>query len=197
MPRQDVEYSQRPHPLACEVTFRLKENVLAWFDAKGREGMIYYKDIIAVSLSFDAARVRRARYVLDILTRDGTKLRITSNSYQGMGRYKPKHSTYTAFLNTLHERLALQAKDCTYRTGRGAVLYTLNMIGWFVLTAIVLQGISTFLTLGQWQMWVFLFFLLIYFVPAIVLTLRNNFPRTYTPDAIPAFCLPPGDKDEI
>jgi hypothetical protein len=194
---QDVEYKQRPHPLACEVTFRLKENVLAWFDAKGREGMIYYKDIVQLRLSFDAARVRRARYVLDIFTADGTKLRLTSNTYQGMGRYKPRHTSYRAFLTALHERTAQQAKTCIYTTGRGWPFYVLNMTGWLILTLIVIQGISTFLSASQWQMWLFLFFLLIYFVPAAAMSARNNLPKTYTPDAIPDYAMPESEADEF
>ncbi len=183
-------YTQRPHPLASEVTFTLTPTHLEWSDAKGRSGRFALAHAARLRLSYDPARIRTPRHVLDLNFGHYGEIRLTSSSYRGMGLYKSCADSFNHFTQELHIAIKAAAPACHFETGRGWSFYIANMSGWVFLGGLFAVGIVGFALKQQWALAGLLAAMLAYIAPAFIKVARVNIPTPYDPRHIPSHALP-------
>lgn len=189
-------YRQRPHTLAPEVEFEAGPDALSWTDAKGNSGSIAYDDIAALRLSYDPSRMQCPRHILDVETRSGGRVRITSTTYRGMASWRSRAAAFVGFLEVLHARLSARNRNVAYHIGRGVMGMLAYGSVWGIGTLAMAYGVVLALRAQQWAFAGMLGLMAGYFAWLLWLYVRNNWPRTYTPERLPRELLPtPSDSD--
>ena len=186
-----LTYSYRPSLLGAPWQFTLTEGGMEW-SAGSRSGLLRYRDVRRVRLSFKPASMQSHRFLTEIWAEGAPKLQIVSSSWKSMVEQERLDGPYAAFITELHVRLARAASPLpvVYQQGSnpyaywpGLTLYTLMALALaavFVraLEAHALGGaafIGAFVALFLWQGGNFF---------------RRNRPGRYRPDALPAELVP-------
>jgi hypothetical protein len=182
-------YTYRASLLGAPFTFRLTDEGLA-FEAGRRAGLIPYRNIARLRLSFKPSSMQSGRYVTEIWAADAPKLTIVSSSWKSMMIQERQDKAYSAFVAALHRRL--DAAGATTRFERGSlpllywpalVVFVGVALGFALLVVRALQVdakagaafVGAFLALFLWQGGNFF---------------RRNKPGLYRPGAPPAELLP-------
>jgi hypothetical protein len=148
------------------------------------------RDIVGVRLSYAPSRVDGARYRCDLTMRSGRRLAILSTHYAGVADFEDRAATYTPFVRALIARVAPANPAARFRSGGTLAgywtqhLFLLAMVALlvFVLAAIGFAPLSE----SSWAK----FFIILGFIPLMILYSRKNWPRRFTPNAIPQDVLP-------
>jgi hypothetical protein len=190
-------YRQRPHALAPEVEFEAKDDRLAWEDSKNARGELAYADIARMRLTYDPARIRQTRHVLDIEARTGARVRITSTTFAGMGLYKPRNRAFVAFLTDLHRRIAASGARPACEIGRGWAPYLAYLAVWITCLAAFVWGAWQFWLANQTALGLALLLMTAYFGWMAATYARNNRPGSYDPADPPLSVLPKPTEGEV
>jgi hypothetical protein len=188
-------YRQRPHALAPEVEFETTDAGLAWEDAKGNTGTMPWGDVVKLRLTYDPARAQAPRHVLEVTSRSGAVVKITSTTYVGMAQFRPRNRKFVAFLEEMHARLKGRA-GVAFITGRGWALYALYLAVWIGCLGFMAWGIVAFALANQLFVSVVVAAMTAWFGRIAYVYARNNRPGTYDPTALPHVKLPrPSERD--
>jgi len=182
-------YAFKPRMLAAEHAFRLGPDSLEWF-VGGRPGRVAYPMIARIRLGFRLTNFMGRRYTAEIFPRTGARMDISSYSARGIVDNANQGAAYRAFISELHRRIAKAHGDCRFEAGMAAwrfwpsVAVTLAMAAGLVYVVVrgmfgdqIVTGLVVFAAglLFLWQMGK---------------TVLANWPRSYSPDAIPKDVLP-------
>ncbi|MBS0247001.1 MAG: hypothetical protein JSR61_10300 [Proteobacteria bacterium] len=182
-------YTYRPSLLGAAFNFRLTEKGLA-YQAGRRSGVVPFRDIRLVRLSFKPASMQSKRYLTEIWADGAPKLQLVSSTWKSMMEQQRQDKDYAAFLDALHRRLEASGARPIYERGSvpllywpGLVLFAAVALSLAALTVRGLQGnaiagaafVAAFLALFLWQGGNFF---------------RLNKPGVYRPDALPKDLVP-------
>ncbi len=190
-PADDLVYLYRPSLLGAPWSFRLTPVALAW-EAGRRSGLVLYRDVRRVRLSFKPVSMQTHRYQTEIWAEGAPRLVIVSSSWKSMVEQERLDKSYSAFVTALHRRLAEADARPSYEQGSapfrywpGVVVFAAMALGLAFLIMRALQSespagaafIGAFLALFLWHGGNYF---------------RRNRPGVYLPDALPDVLLPKG-----
>jgi hypothetical protein len=190
-PQGDAEhvYTYRPSLLGAPWTFRLLPTGLS-FEAGRRAGLVPYRDIHRVRLSFRPISMQTHRYQTEIWAAGAPKLVIVSSTWKSMVEQQRLDDAYAAFVTELHARVATAGGATRFEQGAhplrywpGLAIFAAVALGFAFL---VLRALQSDAVAGAVFVGAFLGLLLWhggnYF--------RRNRPGVYTPDALPQLLVP-------
>jgi hypothetical protein len=188
-PDDATTYAYRPSVLGATWSFRLTPDAIAW-DAGRRSGRIAYGDVARVRMSFRPATLQSQRFLTEIWSRDGTKLRILSSSWKSMVEQTRLDDSYRAFVVALHRRLAGANARVDYVSGASPFLYWLGLAT-FVATSLVIAALIVRVTqAGAAGAALLIAAFLAGFLWQAGGYFRRNLPGRYSPDTLPLHQLP-------
>ena len=182
-------YAFKPRMLGAESAFRLGPDSLEWFIG-GRSGRVAYPMIARIRVGFRLTNFMGRRYTAEIFPRAGGRLDISSYSARGIVDNANQGVAYRAFISELHRRVAKAHSECRFEAGMAAwrfwpsVAVTLAMTGGLVY--VLWRGMLS----GQFVPGLIVLAVGVLFVWQMGKTVLGNWPRTYSPDAIPEDVLP-------
>jgi hypothetical protein len=194
---EPIKYQHRMHPLSPNVSFTLDERTLDYEDEKGRSGSLPLHSIIHLRLTYDPGRIRAVKHVLEIATKDGVKLKTSSNTYAGMGMFKTRHAAFLAFLGPLVERVRKANPNVLVETGKGWTLLTGYLAIWVIFLGAIAWGVVLVTMAGQWAVGVMLAAMVAYFGMLGFDYARNNLPRIITQGPYPPEILPKPSENDV
>jgi hypothetical protein len=149
-----------------------------------------YRDIVGVRLSYAPSRVDSARYRCDLSMRSGQQVAILSTHYAGIADFEDRAATYTPFVRALIAKVAAANPSARLRSGKNPIAYGAEHLFLLAMVALLVFVLSVtgFMPLSD-SSWVKLF-IIIAFVPLLVVYTRKNWPRGFKPAAIPKDVLP-------
>ena len=182
-------YAFKPRMLAAEHAFRLGPDSLEWF-VGGRPGRVAYPMIARIRLGFRLTNFMGRRYTAEIFPRAGGRMDISSYSARGIVDNANQGAAYRAFIGELHRRIAKAHGECRFEAGMApwrfwpSVAVTLAMTAGLVYVVVrgmfgdqIVTGLLV-LAVGVMFLW------------QMGKTVLANWPRNYSPDAIPEDVLP-------
>ena len=187
----DLVYLYRPSLLGAPWSFRLTPVALAW-EAGRRSGLVPYRDIRRVRLSFKPVSMQTQRYQTEIWAEGAPRLVIVSSSWKSMVEQERLDKSYSAFVTALHRRMADAGVRASYEQGSsplrywpGVVVFAAMALGLAFLIMRALQSdapagaafIGAFLALFLWHGGNYF---------------RRNRPGSYRPDDLPELLVPKG-----
>ena len=190
-PDGEPVYTYRPSLLGAPWTFRLTPAGLA-FEAGRKSGLVAYRDIRRLRLSFRPISMQTQRFQTEIWADGAPKLVITSSSWKSMVEQERLDQSYAAFVADLHHRIAAAAGAVRFEQGGnpltywpGLAIFAAVALGIVVLIVRALQSgavagavfVAAFLGLFLWHGGNYF---------------RRNRPGIYTPDALPELLVPKG-----
>lgn len=183
------EYTYRPSLLGAPFTFRLTDQGLA-YQAGRRAGVVAYRAIRRIRLSFKPASMQSRRNIAEIWADGAPKLQIVSSTWKSMMEQQRQDEGYAAFLTELHRLIVASGAKPDYERGSvpllywpGLVLFAAVALSLAALTVRGLQSgtlagaafVAAFLALFLWQGGRFF---------------RLNRPGSYRPDDLPRDLVP-------
>lgn len=188
-PPDEPAYTYRPSLLGAPWSFRLTPAGLAW-EAGRRSGLVPYREVRRVRLSFKPVSMQTRRYQTEIWAEGAPKLSIVSSSWKSMVEQERLEKPYAAFVAELHRRLAEADAPVSYEQGSNPIRYWPGLavfsgislgLAYLIVRALLTDGpaaaafIAAFLALFIWHSGNYF---------------RRNWPGTYRPDALPELLLP-------
>ncbi|MFA6267886.1 MAG: hypothetical protein WC670_19485 [Pseudolabrys sp.] len=182
-------YTYRASALGAPFTFRLTDKGIA-YESGRRSGLIAYRDVRRVRLSFKPSNLQFQRFVTNIWADRAPKLTIMSSSWKSMVIQQRQDKDYSAFVGELHRRLAAAGAGAVYERGVVPFVYWPGLVivgaitlclAWLIVRALQTDAkagaafIAAFLALFLWQ--------------GGSLFSRNR-PGLYGPDTLPVDLLP-------
>lgn len=195
----DADYSYRPSLLGAPWSFRLTAAGLAW-QAGRRSGLVPYRAIRRVRLSFKPSSMQPKRFLTEIWSEGAPKLELVSCSWKSMVEQERLDKAYSAFVADLHRRIA-QAQDQADGPGPSQVRFEqgrLPLVYWPGLAAYAGMALGmAFLTVhalrgGATGGAIFIAAFMLFFLWQGGVYFRRNKPGVYRPDALPDDLLPKG-----
>jgi len=184
-----LTYAFHPRLGGAAVAVTLEGGALA-FVIGPREGRLALADITRLHLRFQPAKFASATFELDIVGRDGTRLRLASASRTGLTNVRDQGPDYARFVRALHGALAARGAEVACRGGYGALRWSL-MVGLGAVACLGLAGVVAFAAAqGQGITAGVIALLSVVVGWPMVETLRRNRPLTYRLDALPGRLLP-------
>ena len=188
-PPPATRYAYKPSRLTAVWEFELAPDAIEWA-AGGRRGRLPYADIRRMRLSFRPRSMQTHRFVAEIWSTRGGKLRLASSSPRSMAEYEAHDAAYAAFLDELHRRLAAARSPATFECGLAPLRYWPGvaifaavslMLAALIVRALASANRSAMLLLGA---------LLAIFLWQGGAFFRRNRPRRYRPETPPRDLLP-------
>jgi hypothetical protein len=188
-PTSDLVYIYRPSLLGAPWSFRLTPTGISW-EAGRQSGLVAYRDVRRVRLSFKPISMQTHRYMAEIWAERGPRLKLVSSSWKSMVEQERLDKSYSAFLTELHKRLADAGAPIAYEQGShplrywpGVSIFAAMSLGLAFLIMRALQSdapagalfIVAFLGLFLWHGGNYF---------------RRNRPGVYSPDALPDLLVP-------
>ena len=194
----DVAYSYRPSLLGAGWSFRLTAGGLAW-DAGRRSGLVPYRAIRRVRLSYKPGSMQPTRYQTEIWSDGAPKLEVVSCSWKSMVEQERLDKSYSAFVTELHRRIAQVqgvqdqvSAPVRFEQGRPPLVYWLGLVAYtgmgLAMALLVLRALQTSAIGGA----TFIAAFAIFFLWQGGNFFRRNKPGVYRPDALPDVLLPKG-----
>jgi hypothetical protein len=143
-----------------------------------------------VRLSYVPPRVDSARYRCDLTMRSGGKIAILSTHYAGLADFEDRAATYAPFVRALIAKVAAANPSTRFRSGKNPIVYSAEYLFLLAMVALLVYVLSMtgYMPLSD-SSWAKLF-IIIGFIPLLVVYTRKNWPRGFTADAIPQDVLP-------
>ncbi len=183
------EYTYRPSLLGAPFTFRLTADGLA-YQAGRRSGVVPYRAIRRVRMSFKPASMQSRRYVTEIWADDAPKLQLVSSTWKSMMEQVRQDRDYSGFLKELHRRIEAAGTGTRFERGSLPLLYwpglALFIAVALLLAALAVRGLQSGTMAGA--LFVLLFLLLFLWQGGNFF--RFNRPGVYRPDDLPAELAP-------
>ena len=191
----DLAYSYRPSLLGAGFSFRLTPGGLAW-DAGRRSGLVPYRAIRRVRLSYKPGSMQPTRYLTEIWSDGAPKLEVVSCSWKSMVEQERLDKPYSAFVTELHRRI-MEVQDqapapVRFEQGRPPMVYWLGLVAYagmgLAMALLVLRALQTSALGGA----TFIAAFAVFFLWQGGNYFRRNKPGIYRPDALPDVLLPKG-----
>lgn len=183
------DYSYKPSLMGAPFLFRLRPDGLEWSRGRHR-GLIGYRDITRLRLSYRPVTMQTARYQLEIWSRGTPRLPVVSGSWRSIVEMQPQGPAFRAFVVALHRRLVETGAAPRCERGIAAPLY---WVGAVVLGGTALALVALGVRALQAQAWGgagFIAAFLAVFLWQTGTFFSRNRPGRYAPDDLPAALLP-------
>jgi hypothetical protein len=182
-------YTYRPSLLGAPWTFRLLPGGIS-FEAGRKSGLVPYRDIHRLRLSFRPISMQTHRYLMEIWAAGAPKLEVVSSSWKSMVEQERLDQAYAAFVTELHRRIVDAGGAVRFEQGGnpltywpGLAIFAAVSFGFLVLILRALQSdavagavfVAAFLGLFLWHAGNYF---------------RRNRPGVYSPDALPELLVP-------
>jgi len=185
----ELNFSYRPSVLGAAWNFRLTPEAITW-DTGRRGGRVPYDQVTRVRMSFRPATLQSQRFLTEIWSRDGTKLRIASTSWKSMVVLERLDDGYRGFIGELHRRLTAAASRADFVRGTNPPLYWIGLAV-FVASALAIAGlVARSAQAGARGAALLVGFFLIAFLWQAGNYFRRNRPGRYRANAPPPDMLP-------
>ena len=149
-----------------------------------------YRDIVGVRLSYAPSRVDSARYRCDLTMRSGGTIAMLSTNYAGIADFEDRAATYAPFVRTLIAKVAAANPSARFRSGKNPITYWAEHLFLLAMVALLIFVLSITGTMplsdSSWAK----LFIIIGFIPLLIVYTRKNWPNRFKPDAIPSDVLP-------
>jgi hypothetical protein len=149
-----------------------------------------YRDIVGVRLSYAPSRVDSARYRCDLTMRSGGTIAMLSTNYAGIADFEDRAATYAPFVRTLIAKVAAANPSARFRSGKNPITYWAEHFFLLAMVALLIFVLSITGTMplsdSSWAK----LFIIIGFIPLLIVYTRKNWPNRFKPDAIPSDVLP-------
>jgi hypothetical protein len=149
-----------------------------------------YRDIVGVRLSYAPSRVDSARYRCDLTMRSGGTIAMLSTHYAGIADFEDRAATYAPFVHTLIAKVAAANPSARFRSGKNPITYWAEHFFLLAMVALLIFVLSITGTMplsdSSWAK----LFIIIGFIPLLIVYTRKNWPNRFKPDAIPSDVLP-------
>jgi len=149
-----------------------------------------YRDIVGVRLSYAPSRVDSARYRCDLTMRSGGTIAMLSTHYAGIADFEDRAATYAPFVRTLIAKVAAANPSARFRSGKNPITYWAEHLFLLAMVALLIFVLSITGTMplsdSSWAK----LFIIIGFIPLLIVYTRKNWPNRFKPDAIPSDVLP-------
>jgi hypothetical protein len=187
----DSVYAFKPSLMGAPQVFRAAPDALEW-DLGRYSGRIPYRDIRRVRLAYRPANLQTHRFLAEIWAERAPKLKIASVSWQSLTEQRRQDAAYSAFIGTLHGRLAEARTGAVFEAGSPPWLYWPGVVVFFGIAAVIVlliaRGVQEGALAGAGIAGAFLAF----YLWQVGTFFRRNRPGRYRPEAIPAAVLPRG-----
>jgi hypothetical protein len=180
-----MEYAFRKSALENEKNYRIEQDYVLVEDLKtGSKNQIAFRDIKSIHLKYLAKRNMPDAYLCTIISRNGSKLVLSSQHYKGIASFENRDESYAQFVTTLHS--LLKNEELTYSKGIGAFGYWISMI-FFIFAGLVIAAISLTALIPYG---IVTLLVLIYIFFRLKKHYKINKPGSYNPIEIPKELLP-------
>jgi hypothetical protein len=184
-----LNYTYRPSVLGAGWEFALGPRGIDW-DRGSKSGHVPYRSIRRIQMSYRPMSMQSHRFVTEIWTAEGPRLRIVSTSWKSMVEQERLDAVYSAFITALHRRVFEAGATPVYRQGREPLMYWPGVAAFVVvalgLAALIVRALEAHALGGAAFIGVFL----LLFVWQGGNFFRRNRPGEYRPDALPLELLP-------
>lgn len=186
-------YSVRRSLLENERRWSLDDRCLSWSapdDPKDR-GHIECRGIRRIRLQWTGSRFDHARYQCRVTAASGLSETIVSTHFAGVARFEDRSDAYRPFVRALIRQVAAANPACQFVAGVSPLKYIFNAM--FLLVSFALLFL-VLLTIGIPLHWLIITKLTViaFLLPLVLRWLKQNRPRRFSPESIPADTLPPG-----
>lgn len=185
----ESSYTYRASLLGAPFTFRLTGEGLA-FEAGRRSGVIPYRAIARVRLSFKPSSMQSRRYVTEIWAPDSPKLTIVSSTWKSMMIQERQDDVYSRFIADLHRRIEAAGAIPRFERGTLPIVYWPGLAAFvavaFGLALLIVRALQTDARAGA----LFIAGFLALFLWQGGNYFRRNKPGPYAPGQPPADLLP-------
>ena len=182
-------YAFKPRMLAAEHAFRLGPDSLEWF-VGGRPGRVAYPMIARIRLGFRLTNFMGRRYTAEIFPRTGARMDISSYSARGIVDNANQGAAYRAFISELHRRIAKAHGDCRFEAGMAAWRFWPSVAVTLAMAAGLVYVVGRGMFGDQIVTGLVVFAAGLLFLWQMGKTVLANWPRSYSPEAIPKDVLP-------
>ena len=188
-PASDLVYIYRPSLLGAPWSFRLTPTGISW-EAGRQSGLVAYRDVRRVRLSFKPISMQTHRYMAEIWAENAPKLRIVSSSWKSMVEQERLDKSYAAFLTELHRRLSEAQVPASYEQGSNPLRYWPGLAVFAAISLglafLIMRGLQSDAPAGAAFIGAFLALFLWYGGNYF----RRNRPGIYSPVALPDLLVP-------
>jgi len=186
----EPSYVYRPSVMGSPLSFRLTPDAIVW-DAGRRSGRVPYHQVARVRMSYRPVTMQNHRFLTEIWSRDGTKLKVASTSWKSMVVLERFDDAYRGFIGNLHHRLVIAGTRAVFVSGTNPPLYWIGL-SVFAAAAIAIAGlIARSAQAGATRGALLVGLFLIAFLWQAGNYFRRNRPARYSADAPPPDMLPP------
>jgi hypothetical protein len=182
-------YAYKASLIGAAHEFELTEDGLRW-QAGSKSGVLAYKEIAAIRLSYRPVSMQSRRFRADIESRGGRRIVILSTSWQTVALMATQDHDYREFVTRLHERMQQAGSKALLIGGigpktHGAGVVLLALVG-IAVAGLLLRAIVT----GEFAGGLFLVGFAVLFTWQVGGFIRRNRPGSYTFDQLPQPLLP-------
>jgi hypothetical protein len=190
-------YRARRNALEYETSYTLEADALSFVRGSGAAVRLPYASVREVRLFYNPTRFDRARFHCDLTLGNGLRERIPSTSYVSIGNFADHAGAYRQFVRALVERVAAANPACRFRAGRRPLVYVVEHA--FLLTALLALALVIALVGGFSPSGIVATKLMViaFYIPVAISFARRNWPRSFSPAAIPEVVLPDPPDGEL
>jgi hypothetical protein len=182
-------YAYKPSLMGAPWEFRLQADRLVW-SVGSRSGVILYRDIRRVRLSFRPATMQSYRFMTEIWSQGAPKLTIISTSWRGLTEQERLDRPYRDFILALHRHIAAANANPVLEAGTNPLLYWPGAAIVAALALCVVWLMLRALVQDSWPAVLFLLGFLALLVWQIGGFFGRNRPLRYEAGAVPERVLP-------
>jgi hypothetical protein len=190
-PPLSVSHPVRVSALEPEKTWKLDADTL-WIHVEGQQDMpLPLASISKLRLSFDPGRAQRNLFRCHLYHAGGRCAVIQNVHYQGFASFGDRTDTYLPFVRALVSRLASVNPRCEFVAGTSHLRWWANaafLAVAFGFLAIVL--VLLYSAVGPLAL--FKLLIIAFFIPTTIRWFTKNWPKKFSPHAIPENLLPKG-----
>jgi hypothetical protein len=147
--------------------------------------------ILKLSLSYDPSRIERNRFRCHLYNTGGKCASIQNIHFKGFASFGDRTDTYLPFVRTLISRIAALRPRCEFVAGTSHLLWWANAA--FITVTFSFLAIVMFYLFTAIGPWVILKLIIIaFFIPTVISWFIKNWPKRFSPHAIPENLLPKG-----
>jgi hypothetical protein len=185
----ELVYTYRPSLLGAPWTFRLTQAGLAW-EAGRKSGLVPYRDIRRVRLSFKPVSMQTQRYQMEIWADRAPMFVIVSSSWKSMVEQVRLDKAYSDFVGELHRRIVEAGSVVVFEQGGNRLTYWPGLVIFaavtFGIVFLIVRALQTDAAAGA----AFIAAFLALFLWHGGNFFRRNRPGVYRADALPELLLP-------
>ncbi len=183
-------YRSRRSVLEGEATWTLAPDALKRAQAGAPALRLPYREVAELRLVYDPTRFDTNRYRCNLVTATGRRATLMSTHYVSVGDFEDRAASYSPFVRELVQRVGAAAPHCRFRSGKRAwVFWAEHMF----LLAMLLALAGVLLTIGQFSLPTIAAIklgIIATYIPIAIRYAKRNWPRAFSPDAVPTELLP-------